>query len=221
MLSLFWASQHHQTCYTWRILHLLGSYDTGLQHRPQQTHIPERHWITAEKQVSPGIHSRVTDSRQFQLPEGGVAKVTHKPRLNTSSGSVASRGKWAVSSRPIPQCNSGRRSWLGSLPVWLLASWDILYSLINSFSAHTIFQLAATENSDRDGEWMDWLFISSLTQGPCPTPLKKEAGSQNGRNYFNKQVCETQSLNRSALFSRWQNSTLSRKLSLCPLFLGT
>lgn len=86
---------------------------------------------------------------QFQLPEGGVAKVTHKPRLNTSSESVASRGEWAVSSRPIPQCNSGHPSWRGSLPVWLLASWDILYSLKNSFSAHTIFQLAATENSDR------------------------------------------------------------------------
>lgn len=113
--------------------------------------------------------------------------------------------------------DSGHWSRPGSLPAWFLASGKILYCLITSFSAHTIFQLVATETSDRDR----WVFISSLPQKSALTPLEKGAGSQNGRNILISSFVRL-GIRTAILFPSWQSSPPSRKMSPPhPLFPGT
>lgn len=141
MLSLFWVSQHNQTCF----LHLENSpssWQVG-HWAPIYTSTWARFWIIAEKQVPPGAHSGKKGSKYIQFPKEGVAKVTHQPRPRTSSESVPSRGNRIVCSNSLgidPDPGA-------SQPV---VSGLLGNSLINSFSAHTTFQLVATENSDRD-----------------------------------------------------------------------
>lgn len=119
--------------------------------------------------------------------------------------------------RAVFSRDSGHWSWRGSLPT---GSWHLgktLYSLITSFSAHIIFQLVATEASDRDR----WVFISSLPQKSALTPLEKGAGSQNGRNILISSFVRL-GIWTAILFPRWQSSPPSRKMSPPhPLFPGT